>query len=51
MGAAIAEAGLVTELGIGANLTERVSLDMAYNGRYGDGTIDHGFDADLKLKF
>ena len=51
MGAAIAEAGLVTELGVEASLTERASLDVAYNGRYGDGTIDHGFNADLKLKF
>ena len=51
MGAPIQEDALVTELGLEASIFNAAVLGVAYNGRYGDGTADHGFKADLELRF
>ena len=51
MGAPTAADAVVTELGIDASFTDTAVFGMAYHGRYGAGTITHGFNAALKVKF
>ena len=50
-GVPIAVDALVTELGLKASVSDSVNLGVAYHGRYEDGAADHGFKADLKLRF
>ena len=50
-GAPIAKYALVTEFGIGAQLSDNSFFGVTYKGRYGDGTEIHRFDASLRVTF
>nr|WP_246252799.1 autotransporter domain-containing protein [Mesorhizobium camelthorni] len=50
-GTPIAEDALVLEAGVDFGLTEKASLGVSYFGQIGDGAQDHGFRADLTVKF
>ncbi|MBZ9982492.1 MULTISPECIES: autotransporter domain-containing protein [unclassified Mesorhizobium] len=50
-GTPIAEDALVLEAGLDLALSEKTSLGLSYSGQIGDGTSDHGFRADLSVKF
>ncbi|MCP4316034.1 MAG: autotransporter domain-containing protein [Hyphomicrobiales bacterium] len=50
-GAPVAQDVLVTELGMEAGLSDTAFIGAAYNGQYGSGTIEHGFNASFRAKF
>ena len=50
-GAPTAKYALVTEFGIGAQLSENSFFGVTYKGRYGEGTDNHSFDASLRVTF
>ena len=50
-GAPTAKYALVTEFGIGAQLSDNSFFGVTYKGRYGEGTDNHSFDASLRVTF
>lgn len=50
-GTPIAEDALVVEAGFDVGVSERASLGVSYSGQIASNAGDHGFRADLTVKF
>ena len=50
-GTPIAEDALVLEAGLDVGLSQKTSLGLSYSGQIGNRARDHGFRADLSVKF
>ncbi|GLK84668.1 outer membrane autotransporter barrel domain-containing protein [Ancylobacter defluvii] len=50
-GVPIAEDAAVVEAGLDVNLSEAATLGLAYQGQFGDGVTQNGFNATLSVRF